>query len=301
MKKKQLFKKVFANTVLGSMALSILLPSCSGYLADEYNTKDNIYGEFANDGEKGSLLVDVNAVEFSDAFQEHSMIIERIIQDVLSNKSSADLFCADIDAYLAQKNYAASIQLTEREKSIIRALADDDIRQATHSNDLKQFLTLCKQKGYLSTPVLNIAMAENFDYSKYFKSEDDYLKYRQIISNIYGTMANETMMQERSDLLIFMPLMFPFIVTYSASQTVTTKGEDETETPKPKLMQREPVLKLWTKESSKKFDYNIAHSELILKTANDYVAFISEEIPSVNKDALKALLIVNLEKYYSFE
>jgi len=276
------------------MIVSILLPSCSGYLVDEYNAKDNIYGKFAKDGELGNLLIDVNAIEFSDTFKEHSAVIASIIQDVTTNKASAELFCSDIDAYLAQKNYAASIQLTEEEKSIIRALTDDDILQAAQSNDLQLFLTLCKQRGYLSRSVVNINSADNFDYSKFFQTEDDYLKYRQMISNIYSSQKEEIV----SEIAVLAGAIVVVIGAVYVLFIVKVKVDVYGATEKREV---EPIFKLWTKESNRKLDYDIVRSELIVKTVDEYVAAISAEISGVKKEALKEFLVVNLEKHYGFE
>ncbi len=310
MKVKQLFEKVFINTALGSIIVSILLPSCSSYLVDEYNSKDNIYGEFAKDEKQGNLLADVNALEFSDTFREYSRIIVNIIQDVITNKSSADLFCSDPDAYLAEKNYAISIKLTEREKSIIKALTDEDIRSAAQRNDLKLFLTLCKQKGYLSIPAININ-TENFDYSKFFNTEDDYLKYRQIVSAMYSKstdviVQNSAYEEAFEDTLVAAVLVIAYVgaavgIVVVAWVELWVFGAQEDVEDEDVLAEQEPVLKLWTKESSGKLDYDMLRSELIIKTADDYVAAISTEISGVKAEALKEFIVINLEKYYGLK
>jgi len=121
---------------------------------------------------------------------------------------------------------------------------------------------------------------------------------RQIVSNIYNKSAAATENTLESSLLMFVVMGLPIPIDLRHIVVYLINGDEKDN---PTLMRQEPVLKLWTKESNRKFDYNIAHSELIVKAADDYVAFVSEEIPEVNKEALKALLIVNLEKYYRFE
>lgn len=292
---KRLFKKLLTNTVFGTTIVGILFPSCSSYIINEYNAEDNIYGTFAKNGELGILLVDINTVEFSSTFKKHIKMIEEIIQDVTSNKDSAILFCSDTDAYLAEKGYIADIQLSPKEKSIIKALTDDDVQQALKKNDFKLFLTLCKQKGYISKPVVYLG-AKEFEYTKYFKTENDYLKFLEITSNLRGDPYDDD-----NEFFVLFIAVFALVYyvgcldyyhMYSRTEINGLNGVGDFNIP------NEPVLKFWIRETSKGLNYDLVHSELILNTANEYVTALSEVIPEIKKEALKELLIVNLENYY---
>jgi len=146
-------------------------------------------------------------------------------------------------------------------------------------------------------PVVNINSTDNFDYSKFFKTEDDYLKYKQMVSGIYSTETSTEILQNEFVLVALFAVIVMALAAAYAALTVKTKVAtsgviDET------MENIEPIFKLWTKESIRKLDYDIVRSELIVKTADEYVSALSAEIQGVKQEALKEFLVVNLAKYY---
>ncbi len=139
--------KKITRLVVWTVAGSLSLNSCINVVPN-FNDEDFLQ-EVAGIG-PSAIRVNMTQEQVEYCKYLHNLAIE-----ILQNREFAKEFSAKPEAYLrnmseyANINAEVNIVADEELMRIIKALADDDIAQAINNNDVKQYLLLMYQKGYL--------------------------------------------------------------------------------------------------------------------------------------------------------
>jgi len=298
-KKKEILKRI----VSGTIASSILLSSCT----KEYNVDENsIYGNLSENSLEGSQFLSIKYSNLSEEFFITAQTIGNIIKDITNNSSSAKLFCDSPEDYFKKNDINLKIKLSDKDILILKSLTDDEIKKAINEKDLKKFIRLCKEKGYI-----NLESSANIRASRnIFKDDKSYENYLTTINDIKYSSPQTRQLQEPW----FIPaavvaIAYAAVLLYVAAYVdvayyagavykvvVTTRGGMSSNDLS--SINKTPVVKLWLDNNEGKLDFDILHTELINNQAEEISQIMLEEGLCADKSISKKIILTNLEAYY---
>lgn len=310
---KDMLKSIGTNLTLGTVVSSILLQSCIAFDSDAYNNSDNIYGNVTLTPETKANLLDVNKLNLSSKMDKYVNIIKIVYSDISSNYEKAVEFCNDPNVYV--KNHfpdlydsSFSIELSAKEKRIIIAMTDEQIRTSIKEHKFREFLQIGVQKGYFASAeeVLIVNMDE---VRQFFSSNEDFEKYKNIIQKINSTSIHTKSgidIDTEADFAVGAPVAavgFAVVeigaVIHMGIYTELWGKSDESPT---KASQNEPVMNLWYLENaSSANDKVIFYDELINNRIEAAMDFICETFPNINRDELYNYIVTLFKQYYNYE
>lgn len=308
-------KEAGKPSVVGLVISSILINSCA-VDPTAYNNENNIYGNINTDQTFKKDLLNINELQLSAELLDYANVINIIIDDITNNSKSAELFCSDPDGYIKQHDLGSlmtgsiKFEITDHDKRLLRALTDEDVMNTVRARDFRNFVNVCVSKGYFSkaNDIMNVNFSE---YRKFFKSEEDFNKYREMIKSINTGNNVKTRSDGGDEFLIGVPVgAVGFAVVEIgvgvdmatvAHQYTSVSGAEAYSTP---LGNRnEPVMKLWYNENTTVTpdEKTIFYDELIAKRVEEMVETICEEFPQVDKNALRNFIVINFKNYYGYK
>ena len=179
------------KAILGLCATSLILPSCSNYIIDEYNINENaIYGEFAKNIKIGSHLFNINDTNMSDEAINTIKKLSDFIELLLHNPIEASKFQQNPNSYLKEHNIdLRDSVIGAKSEALIKVLANPQTITAIKNNDAELFIKICKEANYFKTIRPNI---DAQSLRNYFKSEEEY-------NNFLITIKNFTQNESRAE------------------------------------------------------------------------------------------------------
>lgn len=182
------------KAVLGLCATSLLLPSCSSYILEEYNINENaIYGEFAKNVTIGSHLFNINDTNMSDEAIITIKKLSDFIDVLLHNPIEANKFQQNPKSYLKAHNINLNDTIIgAKSEALIKVLANPQTITAIKNNDAELFIKICNEADYFKSirPAINAQSIRN-----YFKTEEEY-------HNFLSTIKTFTQNDSRAEGLI---------------------------------------------------------------------------------------------------
>lgn len=295
--------------IIGVVTTSILVSSCTiDHL--EYNRTNGLYDHLwaSSDPDLGEQLLNIENIQLSNKIQEYARIVGFLIEDVTKDKVSAQLFCSDPDAYLAQKKIKDAFDinidqyLTDKDKRLIMAFADDEVRSAAKRQDLAEFLRLCKSKGLLSNPVKVIS--EGYaNYSEFFKSTEEYVSFMKHLNDL--TNPSGVVLQNDDSEAFVLALVVGIRLGAIAEDYVYDQVEFWGAAQAPaisKVINEEPTLKFWINEHSETYiPSELLFEELVLQTADNLAQVVVENFPHYDRDKIKEFIAINLQNFYDIK
>ena len=301
-------KEVAKVGIVSATISSILFGACT-VDSSWYNNQDNIYGDINLTKGKEDLL-NIHELELSKTFEQYAAIIRLIMDDVMTNEAAAREFCDNPNAYIESRNFdnmisVSKFELYEKDKRLIMALADPQILDAARGRDFTNFITLCIQKGYFAS-VQEILSVDTINIRKFFKTEDDYQKYLEILQKVCPDNLLTRDPHLPDSFAVGAPVLaigfggieIGIVVhmeawIWGAQAHFTSIGA-----------QNEPVMKLWYNENTRtvtKDEKFAFYDQVINRRIEEAVQLISENVSGINVDELRSFLIANFKKYYSYE
>lgn len=173
------------RVISGTVASSILYTSCCPTFIDE---KDIAYLTESNK----SLLNNSIAVPFSlnlkiDDYR-YIRFLQKLSKDIIDNPSVAADFSKDSEVYLKKYNYDKKINLDDSLLKLILALGDSDILNTIKTNNVKEFLRLCKQRNLIK----DIGFFDDEYYQEQIEilyKKDEFKKYTKMLNDKLSTKS----------------------------------------------------------------------------------------------------------------
>lgn len=296
------------KTVAGSVAASILVSSCT----PGYNFDDSYYGPFADDSNRGESFFNLNESNLSEDFLHKLKAIHKIIEIVVSNKGEAKRFAKNPDEYLASKEELHNVKLSESERRLLFAFADDDIVRAVKTNDIKAFMSLSSERGYIG--IIN-EYNKPEDIRAMFKTEKDYETFKHHIEKVEGyNIVTRAVVGVPVAVVAGAVFYVGAAVIYGAVAGVTvgaaagayyyaaTHHETAVTGPETRsvgMTVKEPVLRIWT-DNNGLIGSDVFYAEIIDKQVNLFMELIEKEFPmsSFSSDGVRDILKIQMEGYY---
>jgi hypothetical protein len=292
------------KSVAGGVAASILVSSCT----PGYNFDDSCYGPFADDLICGEPFFDLNKSNLSEDFFYKLKSIHTIIETVVTNRGEAKRFAKNPDEYLASKEALHNVKLSESERRLLFAFADDDIVRAIQVNDIKTFLSLSSERGYIG--IIN-EYNKPEDIRAMFKTERDYEAFKHQIEKVEGyNIVTRAVVGVPVAVVAGAVFYLGAAVIYGAVAgvvagtaaglvhyaAVTTSGPESMSVD---LKVKEPVLSIWT-DNNGLIENDAFYSEIIDKQVHLFIELIEKEFPmsSSSSDAVRDILKIQLEGHY---
>lgn len=298
-------KKVILRKIIsGTLASSILFASCTKY----YNVDDNsIYGDLVDNNAEGEELLNMKDSNLSEEFKQTVLEIRILLDDITSNKESAKLFINDPSEYIKKKGLNFAITLTNKDIKLLQSFTDEDIKNALKAKDLKSFLRICKEKGYIE-----LDQHKNINELKPIFKDDDAF---EMFKSSYGNIDHDYFPEENLLIpLVAIAIAYVGVVLYAAAAVdvavaggavfyaaVVAKIEVKVCSAKrytPEFIERAPVFKLWLNSNEGEVDFDVLHSELIEKQSDAIVQIMLKEGIIINDILAKKIITTNLEAYY---
>jgi hypothetical protein len=296
------------RSVAGSVAASILVSSCT----PGYNFDDSYYGPFADDLNRGESLFNLNESNLSEDFLYKLKAIHKIIEIVVSNKGEVKRFAKNPDEYLASKEDLHNVKLSESERRLLFAFADDDIVRAVKTNDIKAFMSLSSERGYIG--IIN-EYNKPEDIRAMFKTEKDYETFKHHIEKVEGyNIVTRAVVGVPVAVVAGAVFYVGAAVIYGAVAGVTVGAaagayyyaatHHETAVTGPEAISvgmtvKEPVLRIWT-DNNGLIGSDVFYAEIIDKQVNLFMELIEKEFPmsSSSSDEVRDILKIQLEGHY---
>lgn len=294
-------KKVLTKIIVGTVSSSILIASCK---VGDYNLDGNKYGPMADNNPEGVRLLDVSESNLSDEFLKKIKAISSIVEEVLSDRNAAKQFCDSPELYLAAKEEALSIVLTDEDKRVLRAFSDEDIIEAVKSNDMAEFLRIGRERGYIGL----VTTRSPEEIRSIFRSEQDYKEFMMALEEGGGPTTRAAGVG-LVVVAVAAAAIYAAVETMAAVQvgvvyhvgfwTKTAGPTGESQAASSLVMDREPVLKLWM-DNNGTVEADVFYREIIDSQVDSMFEIARETYPNIDEDMFKNIVRSNLETYYGF-
>ena len=296
------------GNIIKAAAATVLLSSCSkDYL--EHNIGDGHYDDLMlkSSYEKGEQLLNITEFKLTDEVEKYAQTMRFLIEDITKSEDASFSFCKDPDAYLEQGKFSDLLginineYLNKKDKIVLIAIADKEVREVAKKGDIAEFIRLCKSKGLLSD-VTNIISREQVDYARFFQSEEEYNLFFEQISE-FERMSNSkfTDKQDCGVLGLFVGIKIGVVADDYVLDRVEFWGYGA-EMVVRNVIKEEPVLKLWTKENNDTYiPPELFFDELVIKRAEELSNAIVEIYPNYDKEKIQEFIAINLQKGYEFK
>lgn len=279
------FSKCFTQAVSGVVSGSILFTSCNVY---------NLNDDFLYESNKEIDDFNSNAIPISLKINpegaEYIRFLQQLSEDIIDSPDIARSFYENPKLFLEKYGYNETIDLNDSFLKLILALGNEDILNAVQENDIKKFLSICKDQNLL-----------NFDNDYCLKILDN-SELRQNLEefNIDISSSRDTS-QEVSPILVLVVLVavgLGFVIAYAMATIFITITKGFTEFHE--AADRMSVFEIWTlkKDSSKTY---VVVDEYLEDQINSIIDYIKENDPQYLKnnseENLRAFMKINLLKY----
>ena len=128
--------------------------------------------DFATNNDLGNNLMDLYSSNLSEVFFAEMRCVENIINELLSNTNSLKQLLLNPTDFYSEREITCEIKLSPDQKKLLTAFADDDVIKHVKSNNVKDFVKTCIEKGYVNQHIYNRVNIN--DIKKYFKTEKDF-------------------------------------------------------------------------------------------------------------------------------
>lgn len=296
--------KIVKNAVIGTVCTSILASSCS-----KYNMENNIYEGFAPNEKSGCSMVDLYDTNLSELFFKEAECIEQCIQELLNNPDSVQQLLNDPENFFLKREMAHSIELSEIQKLLLKAFADEDARFAINNNDVRGFVDICLKKGYINQRLYENISIE--DLRKYFKTDADFDKFVKcynldtidkqncvvLLPVVAGGLAAVLLLVAAMNVVaVESTAIYHFAVL--ADEAVKWSGLNNNSSASRENSDYDPMVRLWTDNDLSQLD-STTYSELIEKQAMIALDEMKELVAEENRDKVLHIIRNQLIAYYS--
>ena len=171
-------KKKITSPIALLLAASVLANSCSGnYFIEQEESVEHFA---VSDVAKEFLPVDII---IDDATFEYLDNISKMFRALYTSKTFRNLLQESPDVFFAQYNLPEKVDIENSEFKLLFALTDEDILSSLKKDDVKTFLTLCRERGYFT----------NLELSQ------EVLKLKQLLDENPDLRDNITEISQRAD------------------------------------------------------------------------------------------------------
>lgn len=303
------------RVVVGTITASIFVTSCNS----EYNFTDSLYGPLDEETVLGGRsLLDIDESNLSDQMKHYVESISVIVQEVLTNRQFARAFCEDPEAYLQSKEALYKISISDKERDVLKAFADEDINQAVKRNDVKSFLRLAKEKGYIGS--LHTSKDDMERLRTFFKSDNDYENFKKSLNLASVADGEIEVASEAVFPAVTAVVLAVGALIYAAAATVTvaevaaavqagavyhvsaytkthTQGVESASLRNSSINDKEAVLKIWS-DNNGPIAVSDFYSNIIDSQIEYFINILKEQFPNVDVNSISKILKNNLEGYY---
>lgn len=147
--------------IIWSLTGSITLNSCT---CGDISVTEEIINENGNLQSSCAIPISMNEEQI-----EYLNNLAELSSKIISDRKFAKTFASNPRRFIPKKSMALDSKALEKDEAlmrVVRALADDEIANAINQNDIKQYLLLMHEKGFLDES------AKNNDYSNLMTIED---------------------------------------------------------------------------------------------------------------------------------
>ncbi|MDR0811810.1 MAG: hypothetical protein LBN23_06035 [Paludibacter sp.] len=293
--------KKLTQIVAGTIATSVLVSSCD--LAQlSYNLDNNVYEQLAANKIAGTAMFDINKSNLSDEVIQKTVIISKLVEELVNDNALAKQFTENPKEYLKQRGWDLEINLSDYEISALRAFGDDDVMASIKNDDLPSFLRICKEKGYIGLRTDGGISATPDDIRALFRSDEDYNQFLDYIER------NDLDINNVAGLFAFAIVALGLVVVAAGAITVElyvfiqavaiyhiavhTAGPQP-----PDTCQNHPIINLWF-DNNKNFDTTFFYNDMIEEDTKFITNSLLRQFPDMDRHTLETLIKSNLTGYY---
>ncbi|MGL5706112.1 MAG: hypothetical protein ACRDD6_12675 [Tannerellaceae bacterium] len=149
------------NRFLFGAVLTTVLSSCNTTDETDYLSIEQAnFSKTINGSILDSTIISIQ-YDLNESQKKFLLAIAELGEKLLSDRSEAKLFSHDPNSYIQNMGYDESVNIDNTLIQFYKSFSDDDLYDALINNDIKSYVRMCKDRGYLDT--------QNFT-SAYFKS-----------------------------------------------------------------------------------------------------------------------------------
>lgn len=325
MKKKTETPKTLVSKSIGTkIAMCTLIPGVlitSSCGSDEpYNgSEDRLYGTPAKNLSRGQSFVLLDSIMLSTEYRAYVDVLSTSIEEIMQDQTIAIEFRNNPDLFLKKKTDGIlkktdiEVSISESDKLLLLAITDPLIQEKINNKDLKGFIQMCIQKGYMNPSLPKITD----DYARFFKSQSDFDKFKNAFNvniatsehALSRTIEQESISNEAWGIVagvvagvvgaVEAGVVFDqiaWVTSLSENDSVVNSRAANT------IIQQEPVMQLWfNSDPTAEIDENILYSEFVENRANFLIESLDDTYPQIDRNKLKEVIILNLQNYYGFK
>lgn len=297
--------KITANV----LSASILVQSCTNdsFFSDDSADEINQKGIKSNPTKATVVMLDT---VFDESTTNYTDFLLRLSNDIVNNPVIAKAFSQDPEAFIEAygiKNM--KIDLDDELLQLITALGDEDIVAAIKKNDIKEYLSLCKSKGYFDrisalecNSSLIKTLGDKINLSKASQAANDSIDTSAVavvVAVAVGVAAVIWVTAITHIGTVNVATAATAINVVAAINTVTVTSGETAKTKEIKNMLNSKVLKIWNiKNEDDKTLYLVA-DEYKKQLANQCVDAIKQVYPGIyekyGEAYLKNNILINIE------
>jgi hypothetical protein len=310
MKKKN--KTTVKKDIIKATAVTVLLSSCSVDYS-EYNIGEGAYDALLTESssEKGSQLLNITEFKLTGEVEKYARTMKSLIEDITKSEDESTLFCSDPDAYISKDKYKnlwginISEYLTEKDKMILKAIADNEVRGATKKGDLSEFIRLCRIKGLLSDAT-KIVSRGYVNYKRFFKSEEEFRLFVEQMSKFEQMSKSKfTTASDKQEFVLGIVAVVGARIGAYVDDYVYEHAHwlgYPKEMAMGNVLYEEPVLRLWAKENTDTYiSSEFLFDELVIQKAEELSSAIVGLYPNYDKEKIQEFIALNLQKFYELK
>ena len=213
-----------------------------------------------------------------------------LINEITTNKDIATSFKTDPIEFIKERKYNLNFDFTDEEIRLLCAYTDDDVIKAINENDFEEFISICKNKGYIGLNLNKIQSPS--EIRKYFNSEHDLQNYLSTIGSDANNVEHMYSLFIVAGAVVYIAgavLIYGAVATIAAFWVgVATEigvAYAQKQIGSDALKIDSGVLKLWTKEN-KRIQDKVLYEYLIEEQTNEIAEML-------NKDLIKPIQVGN--------
>ena len=305
--KKNGIAGVAKKVAAGSALSGILLSSCvKDYLPIGYQESD-FFGKIKNNNTTAKHLLDRQSISLSTDFRDYVTIINFIINDIITNRKSAELFINNFEEYIAKHelsnlltNPDFKFEITDKDKRLLMAFTDEEIFTAINNLDFELFLDLSLSKGYIVGPESVLQERSLSDYRHFFNTQEDFDQYMEILKAITNNQDLRVEAEWVGAVGVGFLAVAAIVAAVVSAVAIWVSSDSMVEQYQRVLGEKEPVLNLWFNANPNTLVHyeNIINDKLVIQRAQKIVEAIYRTNPGINQELLLEFVILNFNAYY---